>query len=94
MKLVPIRNSECGRFRKHLGSLLTDDLPKDRRQKVLRHALRCMECLSELQLLAEVSERIRHAVKSGGTSGVTAQNPRVDSRRDPTEINSPTTWSS
>jgi anti-sigma factor (TIGR02949 family) len=64
MKVVPIRNTECGRFRKHLGSLLTDDLPKDRRQKVLRHALRCTECLSELQLLAEVSERIRHAVKS------------------------------
>jgi hypothetical protein len=50
-------------FRK-LASLLTDDLLKKKRQKVLKHALRCTECLRELQLLAEISERISHAVRS------------------------------
>jgi hypothetical protein len=68
MKVVPIRNSECGRFQKHVGSLLTDDLPKDKRQKVFKHALRCGACLRELQLLAEVTERIRNAVKSQAVS--------------------------
>jgi hypothetical protein len=64
MKIVAIRDSECGRFRNRLGSLLTDDLPVDKRQEVLKHALQCGACLRELQILNGMRQRMQRAVQS------------------------------
>jgi anti-sigma factor RsiW len=61
MKVVVIRDSR--RTRHHLGAFLSDDLPADARQKVLKHALLCRACLRELQMLERMRHRMQRAVQ-------------------------------